>query len=182
MVHSYNATRHESTGYSLYFLMFGRHPRLAIDAYLGLSSEDEPITSREHYATKLKMRLQFAYKTVSREAEKSAARHKILYDSKVRESTLDVGDRVLIRNVGLKGKHKLADKWARHPYIVIGQPDKNTPLYTVRKESGKGKKKKEKKKKKKKRKKTLHRKHASAIFRYSACLQSLMILCCQTEM
>ena len=41
MVHSYNATRHESTSYSPYFLMFGRHPRLAIDAYLGLSLEPE---------------------------------------------------------------------------------------------------------------------------------------------
>ena len=56
----------------------------------------------------------------------------------MRESTLDIGDRVLIRNVGLKGKHKLADKWARHPNIVVGQPDNNIPVYKVRKESGKG--------------------------------------------
>ena len=139
MVHSYNATRHESTGYSPYFLMFGRHPRLAVDAYLGLSSEDEPIASKEHYATKLKKRLQFAYKTASREAEKSAARHKDIYDSKVRESTLDIGDRVLVRNVGLKGKCKLANKWARHPYVVVDQPDKSIPVYKVSKESGKGK-------------------------------------------
>ena len=138
MVHSYKATRHESTGYSPYFLMFGRHPRLA-NAFLGLSSEDELITSREHYATKLKKRLQFPYKTASREADKSAVCHKILYDSKVRQSNLDICDRVLIRNVGLKGKHKLADKWARHPYIVIGQPDKSILVYKVRKESGKGK-------------------------------------------
>ena len=33
LVHSYNATRHDSTGFSPYFLMFGRHPRLAVDAY-----------------------------------------------------------------------------------------------------------------------------------------------------
>ena len=96
LVHSYNATRHDITGFSPFFLMFGRHPRLAVDAYLGLTSEEPSISDREHYATKLKKRLQFAYKTASKESEKSAARHKNHYDSKVRESTLDVGDRVFI--------------------------------------------------------------------------------------
>ena len=136
LVHSYNATRHDSTGFSPFFLMFGRHPRLAVDAYLGLTSEEPSISDREHYATKLKKRLQFAYKTASKESEKSAARHKNHYDSKVRESTLDVGDRVLIRNVGLKGKNKLADKWAKDPFIVVDQPDRNIPVFKVRKESG----------------------------------------------
>ena len=136
LVHSYNSTKHDSTGYSPFFLMFGRHPRLAIDAYLGLNSEDQSISSRQHYATKLKKRLHFAYKVASREAEKSALRHKTRYDAKVRESTLDIGDRVLVRNVGLKGKHKLADKWERDAYIVIDIPDGNIPVFKVRKESG----------------------------------------------
>ena len=109
LVHAYNATKHDSTGFSPYFLMFGRHPRLAVDAFIGIkSSQDPPIKSREHYATKLKKRLHFAYKAASSEAEKSASRQKEQYDSKVRESTVDIGDRVLIRKVGLKGKNKLA--------------------------------------------------------------------------
>ncbi|MCG8078888.1 MAG: DDE-type integrase/transposase/recombinase, partial [Candidatus Thiodiazotropha taylori] len=139
LVHAYNATRHDSTGFSPYFLMFGRHPRLAVDAFLGLSSsQDPPIASREHYATKLKKRLQFAYKMASKEAEKSALHQKSQYDSKVRESTVDIGDRVLIRKVGLKGKNKLADKWDKYPYIVIAQPDRSIPVFTVKRESGDG--------------------------------------------
>ena len=54
---------------------------------------------------------------------------------KVQESTLDVGDRVLIRQVGLKGKHKLADKWQKHPYIVVSIPTSDIPVYKVQRES-----------------------------------------------
>ena len=132
LVHSYNATRHDSTGYSPFFLMFGRHPRLAVDAYLGIESPETPlVSSKEHYATKLKKRLEFAYKIASREAKKSAERNKLNYDVRVREATLDVGDRVLVRQVGLKGKHKLADKWQKDPFIVVGIPTNNIPVFRV---------------------------------------------------
>ena len=49
--------------------MFGRHPRLAVDAYVGLkSSRDPAISDKEHNATKLKKRLQYANKAASSEA------------------------------------------------------------------------------------------------------------------
>ena len=136
LVHSYNPTKHPSTGYSPYFLMFGRHPRLATDAYLGISSpEENAIVSQDHYATKLKKRLQFAYKVASQEAEKAAERNKLNYDLKVREATLDIGDRVLVRQVAFKGRHKISDKWAKDPYVVIDIPIAGVPVFKVQKES-----------------------------------------------
>ena len=41
LVHAYNSNKDVSTGFSQFFLMFGRHRRLAVDACLGLNSSDE---------------------------------------------------------------------------------------------------------------------------------------------
>jgi len=38
--HAYNVTIHSSTGFSTYYIMFGRHPRLAIDSLLGVNVDD----------------------------------------------------------------------------------------------------------------------------------------------
>ena len=107
-----------------------------MDAYLGLSSpEESEILPKEHYVTKLKIRLQFAYRFASDEAHKNSERNKTTYDLKVREATLQGGDRVLIRRMAFKGKHKLADRWDKDPYVVIGIPNKDIPVFKVRKES-----------------------------------------------
>ena len=57
IVHAYNETRDESTGYSTFYLMFGRHPRLAIDAFLGIDQNQDRSSDRSGYAKKLRGRL-----------------------------------------------------------------------------------------------------------------------------
>ena len=59
---------------------------------------------------KLRGRLDFAYRTASEEAQRQAQRYKKYCDLKVHENKLVVGDRVLVEKLGIKGKHKIADK------------------------------------------------------------------------
>ena len=105
LVHAHNATFLDSTGYSPFFLMFGRHPRLAIDAFLDLTPDAMSAPTQTEYVRKVKERLHFAYKTAQEMAKKAAARDIVNYDLKARNSVLSLGDLVLVKNVG---KHKIA--------------------------------------------------------------------------
>jgi len=140
LVHAYNATKHESTGYSPYFLMFGRHPRLAIDAFLGLPGDSLTANKQLEYVNKLRHRLRSAYDKAKDASAKASAVNKKRHDLKARQSTFCPGDRVLVKNVSLRGKHKLADRWEPHPYVVIAQPLDDIPVYEVKREGSRYKK------------------------------------------
>ena len=131
MVQAYNSTRHDSTGYSPFYLMMGRHPRLPVDVLMGICREEELETD---YAKTLQDRLKYAFDIANKLASKSAARHKKYYDRRIRGATVDIGDRVLVRNVSLRGKQKLANKWEDIPYTVIDQPDPSIPVFKVLRE------------------------------------------------
>lgn len=135
LIHAYNCTKHGSTGHSPFFLMFGRHPRLPVDVFLGVETEEET-TSMDEYVASLRRRLDYAYDLASQNSGEIQDKNKKGYDQKTRENKLDIGDRVLIRNVGLKGKHKLADRWGRDVHVVEKQPNMDIPVYKVKIEKG----------------------------------------------
>ncbi len=137
LVHAYNCTKHEVTGFTPYELMFGRQPRLPVDLAFGLPYQDTPHTSHSEYVKHLKSHLEESYSLASHRALKSGERNKIRFDKLVTNSSLEVHDRVLVRNVRLRGKHKLADKWESEVYVVVKRAG-DLPVYTVRPETRDG--------------------------------------------
>ena len=128
LVHAYNCTRHESTQYSPFFLMFGRQPRLPIDIFLG---RDPNYTAS---VEAVKLRLEEAYKAASDAARKAARKQAGQYNKKIRGHGLQAGDTVLLKNIGLKGKQKLADKWQAKPFVVVDQPNTDIPVYKIQRD------------------------------------------------
>jgi hypothetical protein len=55
-------------------------------------------------------------------------------DLKVRNSVLKQDDRVLLKNIHISGKQKLANRWNREPYVIDSQPDITIPVYVIRPE------------------------------------------------
>ena len=53
LVHACNSTRYESTGYAANYFIFGRHRRLAVDAFLATKQESESF-DKSQYVSGLK--------------------------------------------------------------------------------------------------------------------------------
>ena len=136
LVHAYNSTRNDATGFSPYFLMYGRHPKLPVDIFLGLEPRELPKRTQHCYAEQLRQRLATAYRLASSHANKVASRNKARYDLNTRAAILQPGDRVLVRVVAPTGNYKIADRWEAHPYTVVKQVNPNIPVYVVKQEQG----------------------------------------------
>ena len=133
MVHAYNCTRNTATGYSPYYLLFGREPRLPIDVEFGLKRGNQQTPpSKSTYVTQLRRRLRYAHKKAKQVADKQQARHKEHYDRRCRGAALDIGDLVLVKKTASKGKHKIQDRWESDEYQVIEQPNPGIPVYKVK--------------------------------------------------
>ena len=103
LVHAYNCTHNLATGFSPYYLMFGRQPHLPIDVALGLApcTITEPSTTK--FVQKLREQNRWAHQKVEAFQAKEAKRHKHSYDKKGKAAALEVGDTVLVCVTTFKG-------------------------------------------------------------------------------
>jgi len=93
--------------------------------------------THSEYLKKLRERLHESYGLAVESSRKINAKNKARFDLKVRAAELIPGDRVLVRNLSFRGKHKLADQWERTVHAVVKMIS-DGPVYMVKPEKNDG--------------------------------------------
>ena len=125
---AYNTTRSLVTGYSLYFLMFERQPRLPIDLLFPTKCAHQLSCTIDEYVWTLYDCLRDSLK-IAQEAH----RQKWLYDRKVSAVELRLGDHVLVHLDTFQGQHrKLKNQWGSDLHTVVCHVTDGIPAYVVK--------------------------------------------------
>ena len=133
LTHAYNATRNSSTGYSPFFLIFGRHPRLPVDVAFGIHRAGNGVTfSKSKYVDRLQRCLAHAYKTAKTFTDKESSRQKALFDKRSKDLRLEPGDLCLVKKTAWKARHKIQNRWEDDLYVILSQTNEDIPVYTIR--------------------------------------------------
>ena len=131
MLAAYNGTRSAVTGYSPYFLLFGRKSRMPVD-YLFPTLHDSPHQAKmEVSVAAMQKRLKEAFTVARHLTSQEAARQRHYYDRKAGAVALQPGDIVMVHTNGFVGKRKVKDRWEDGGFIVESQLE-DWPVYKVR--------------------------------------------------
>ena len=128
---TYNTTHSAVTGYSPYYLLFGRRPRIPVD-YLFPTLHDSPHqTKMEVSVVAMQKRLKEAFTVARRLTSEEVARQCRYYDRKAGAVALQPGDIVMVHTNGFVGKRKVKDRWEDGGFIVESQLE-DWPVYKVK--------------------------------------------------
>ena len=131
MLSAYNGTHSAVTGYSPYFLLFGRKSRMPVD-YLFPTIRDPPYqTKMEVSVAAMQKRLKEAFAVARHLTSQEVAKQRHYYDQKARAVALQPEDVVMVCTDGFFGKRKVKDRWEDGGFVVESQLE-DWPVYKVR--------------------------------------------------
>lgn len=117
LVFAYNCTIHATTKFSPYYLFFGREPKLIIDNLIDKEPCDFGEQSLRDWSKSHTERLETAFALTLENIKKAAAKRKDLFDRKVFNPDVEVGNTVLLKNHPM-GRAKIQDNWKPLPHMV----------------------------------------------------------------
>ena len=129
---AYNSTVNKSTGFSPFYLMFGRESRLPIDLLFGIELVKEHKTTKyDAYVSNWHESMKQAVAIAQKHIDVGKRANVRNYDKKVKMVEVVVGDKVLLKNHEKGGTGKLRSFWEDMVYEVIAkEPD--LPVYTIK--------------------------------------------------
>ena len=128
---AYNATRSAVTGYSPYYLLFGRRPRIPVDYLFPTLCDSPHQTKMEVSVVAMQKRLKEAFTAARCLTSEEVARQCHYYDRKAGAVALKPGDIVMVCTDGFMGKRKVKDRWEDGGFIVKSQLE-HWPVYKVK--------------------------------------------------
>ena len=128
---AYNATCSAVTGYSPYYLLFGRRPRIPADYLFPTLCDSPHQTKMEVSVVAMQKRLKEAFAVARHFTSKEVAKQCHYYDCKAGAVALQPGDVVMVCTYGFVGKQKVKDQWEDGGFIVESQLE-DWPVYKVK--------------------------------------------------
>ena len=128
---AYNATCSAVTGYSPYYLLFGRRLRIPVDYLFPTLCDSPHQTQMEVSVVAMQKRLKEAFAVARHLTSEEAAKQRHCYDRKAGVVALQPGDIVMVHTDGFVGKRKVKDRWEDGGFIVKSQLE-DWPIYKLK--------------------------------------------------
>ena len=130
VTHVYNATPHSATGFSPFYLLFGREPYLPIDMILETQCDDWKRIMPTQWLAEHLQRLQEAHKQASANMKRKMEQRKKKHDKGKEEADIKKGDAV-VRRKHLPGRNKIQDAFGERVWMVVQAPGRDGGYYIV---------------------------------------------------
>ena len=135
MLSAYNGTHSAVTGYSPYFLLFGRKSRMPVDCLFPTLHDSPHQAKMEVSVAAMQKRLKEAFTVARHLTSQEAVRQRCYYDHKAGAVALQPGDVVMVHTDGFVGKRKVKESqledWPVYKVRCPTSDAKQKPKYCI---------------------------------------------------